>query len=45
MNKEIYVKGEESKNKTILSDSKIDIFQDKTLSRCNKLNEIIFVLQ
>ena len=48
MNKEIYVKGEimkESKNKTILSDSKIDIFQDKTLSWCNKLNEIIFVLQ
>ena len=47
MNKEIYVKGEimkESKNKTILSDSKIDIFQDKTLSWCNKLNEIIFVL-
>ena len=47
MNKAIYDKGEimkENKNKTILSDSKIDIFQDKTLSWCNKLYEIMFVL-
>ena len=47
MNKAIYDKGEimkENKNNTILSDSKIDIFQDKTLSWCNKLYEIMFVL-
>lgn len=46
-NKEIYEREniiKENKNHAILSDSKINNFQDKTLSLCKKLYEIIFAV-